>query len=144
VSECQICARETAVDEPPGGWVLRTEWWSACVAEGYEAPGWLFLQTIRHTEGPMGMVNDEAGELGLNIAQLSSAIQAVTDAEKVYVLAYGERFAHFHVVLIPRMPFAPPELVGPGLFTRVDDLIDVAEAATTATAVRDVLTQDEP
>ncbi|MEY2568119.1 MAG: hypothetical protein QOE35_2648 [Actinomycetota bacterium] len=144
MDDCQICARETAADEPPGGWVLRTERWSACVAEGYEAPGWLFLQTIRHTEGPMGMDSEEAGELGLDIAHLTSAIQAVTDAEKVYVLAYGERFPHFHLVLIPRMPFAPPELMGPGLFTRVDDIIDVAEAAATAAAIRDVLAEDEP
>jgi diadenosine tetraphosphate (Ap4A) HIT family hydrolase len=124
--------------------VLRTELWSACVAEGYEVPGWLFLQTRRHVEGPMSMNSEEAGELGLNIAHLTAAIQAVTDAEKVYVLAYGERFPHFHVVLLPRGPYAPPELMGPGLFTRVDELLDAGEAASTAAAVRDALDPDEP
>jgi diadenosine tetraphosphate (Ap4A) HIT family hydrolase len=124
--------------------VLRTELWSACVAEGYEVPGWLFLQTRRHVEGPMSMNSEEAGELGLNIAHLTAAIQAVTDAEKVYVLAYGERFPHFHVVLLPRRPYAPPELMGPGLFTRVDELLDGREAATTAAAVREALDPDEP
>ena len=145
MSDCQICARETAATEPPGGWVLRTDLWSACVAEGYEAPGWLFLQTLRHVEGPTGMGSEEAAELGLNIAHLAGAIQAVTDAEKVYVLAYGERFPHFHMVLLPRHPFAPPELTGPGLFTKADELVDVAEAARVAAAVRDALgVRDDP
>ena len=139
VSDCQICARELADTEPVGGWVLRTDLWSACVAEGYEAPGWLFLQTRRHVEGPMGMNGEEAGELGLNVAHLSGAIQGVTGAEKVYVLAYGERFPHFHMVLLPRLPFAPPELTGPGLFTKADELADPAEAARVAAAVRDAL-----
>jgi hypothetical protein len=115
------------------------------VAEGYEAPGWLFLQTLRHTEGPMGMDSQEAGELGLDIAHLSGAIQTVTGAEKVYVLAYGERFPHFHLVLIPRLPLASPELKGPGLFTRVEDLVDLEAAARVAGAVRDALgRRDEP
>lgn len=145
MDDCPICARELSAEEPPGGWVLRTDLWSACVAEGYEAPGWLFLQTRRHTEGPMGMDDTEAAEFGRNVAALSAAIQGVTEAEKVYVLAYGERFPHFHVVLIPRAPFAPPDLKGPGLFTQVDDLIDVREAAKTAAAIREVLdTSDHP
>ena len=125
--------------------MLRTDLWSACVAEGYEAPGWLFLQTLRHVEGPMGMNSEEAGELGLNIAHLSGAIRAATGADKIYVLAYGERFPHFHVVLLPRMPFAPPGLMGPGLFTKVDELVDEAEAARVAAAVRDALgATDQP
>ncbi|MEY2477686.1 MAG: hypothetical protein QOG87_3001 [Actinomycetota bacterium] len=139
MSECQICTRETAPTEPPGGWVLRTDLWSACVAEGYAAPGWLFLQTRRHVEGPMAMNSEEAGELGLDVAHLSGAIKAVTGAEKIYVLAYGERFPHFHMVLLPRMPYAPPELTGPGLFTKVDELADGDEAARIATAVREAL-----
>jgi diadenosine tetraphosphate (Ap4A) HIT family hydrolase len=142
---CVICDRETAASEPPGGWVLRSDRWSACVAEGFEAPGWLFLQTLRHTEGPMTMDNEEAGELGLNVAHLSGAIQAVTGAEKVYVVAYGERFPHFHLCLFPRMPFAPPEHTGPGLFTKVADLVDVDESARVARAIREALgTRDQP
>ena len=137
--ECVICDRETAGTEPPGGWVLRSDRWSACVAAGFEAPGWLFLQTLRHTEGPMGMDNEEAGELGINVAQLTGAIQAVTGAEKVYVVAYGERFPHFHLCLFPRLPYAPPELMGPGLFAKVSELIDVDEAARVAGAVREAL-----
>ena len=125
--------------------MLRTDLWSACVAEGYAAPGWLFLQTRRHVEGPMGMNSEEAGELGLHLTHLTEAIRAVTGAEKVYVLAYGERFPHFHLVLLPRLPFAPPDLMGPGLFTKVDELVDDVEAARVAAAVRDALgARDEP
>lgn len=93
----------------------------------------------------MGMDTEEAGELGINVAQLTGAIQAATGAEKVYVVAYGERFPHFHVCLFPRMPFAPPDQTGPGLFTKVAELVDVEEAARVAGAVRDALgTRDQP
>ncbi|MDQ3757334.1 MAG: hypothetical protein M3394_05760, partial [Actinomycetota bacterium] len=97
MSSCVICERETTDEEPAGGWVLRTDLWSACVAPGFEVPGWLFLELRRHAEGPMGMEDAEAGELGVLLARLSAAAQAATGAERVYALAYGELFAHFHM-----------------------------------------------
>ena len=80
---CEICEREGSEQEPVGGWVLRTERWSACVAPGFEVPGWLFLELRRHAEGPMGMDQAEAAELGPLLARLTGAIQAATGAERV-------------------------------------------------------------
>ena len=129
---CQICERETSEDEPLGGWVLRTELWSACVADGFEAPGWLFLELRRHVEGPMAMDGAEASELGALLVQLTAGIERATQAEKVYVLAFGELFPHFHLLLAPRMPFAPTEHTGPNLLLNREDLIDRDAAAETA------------
>ena len=141
---CQICERETSEDEPLGGWVLRTEHWSACVADGFEVPGWLFLELRRHAEGPMAMDGPEASELGPLLVQLTAGIERATQAEKVYVLAFGEMFPHFHLLLLPRMPFAPPELTGPSLFLQREQLIDREAAAEVALHVcRSVTTQPD-
>ena len=129
---CEICEREGSEQEPVGGWVLRTERWSACVAPGFEVPGWLFLELRRHAEGPMGMDQAEAAELGPLLARLTGAIQAATGAERVYVVAYGELFPHFHLALLPRLPFAPPDQVGPTLFLRRAELADPEAAAEMA------------
>ena len=83
----------------------------------------------------MGMNESEADELGDLLVRLTGAIEAVTGAEKVYVVAYGELFPHWHLLLSPRLPFAPPELTGPGLFLHRDELIDVDAAADMALAV---------
>ncbi len=130
-----ICAREASDEEPLGGWVLRTDLWSACVAEGFEVPGWLFLELRRHAEGPMGMDDTEAAELGVLLRRLSAGVESATGAERVYVVAYGELFPHFHVVLMPRLPFAPDDERGPGLFLKRDELADPVAAAETATRV---------
>lgn len=135
MSSCVICARESADEEPPGGWVLRTDLWSACVAPDFEVPGWLFLELRRHADGPMGMDDAEAGEMGVLLSRLTAGIQAVTGAEKVYVVAYGELFSHFHLLLMPRMPSAPDDERGPALFGKRVELLDPPAAYETAARV---------
>ena len=135
MSSCVICEWESADEEPPGGWVLRTDLWSACVAPDFEVPGWLFLELRRHAEGPTALTPEEASELGPLIVDVSTAVQAATGAERVYLLAFGELFPHFHVLVAPRMPMAPPEHTGPHLFLNRGDLIDHHRAADTALAV---------
>lgn len=135
MADCELCRLEASTEEPPGGWVLRTDLWSVCVAPGFEAPGWLFLQLRRHAEGPMGMDDAEAAELGPLVARVSAGIQAATGAERVYLLALGETFPHFHVLLLPRMPFAPDEEKGVALFAKRAELCDPPAAAETAARV---------
>lgn len=132
VERCEICEREASPEEPLGGWVLRTPGWSACVAPGFEVPGWLFLELRRHAEGPMAMNEAEAAELGPLLVRVSGAILAATVAERVYVLAFGELFPHFHLLLLPRLPFAPADQVGPSLFLKRAELADPPAAARTA------------
>ena len=53
----------------------------------------------------------------------------------MYLLAFGELFPHFHVLLAPRMPMAPAEHTGPHLFLNRAELVDRERAAETAVAV---------
>lgn len=126
---------ESADVERPGGWGLRTDLWSACVAPGVEVPGWLFLELGRHAEGPSGMDDAEGAELGGLVRDITAAIQAATGAERVQVLAYGEMFPHLHLVLVPRMPFAPDDEQDPLLFTRRAELADPPKAGETAVRI---------
>lgn len=135
MGNCELCRRESSEEEPPGGWVLRSDLWSAGIGPGFEVPGWLFLQLRRHAEGPMGMDDAEAAELGPLLSRLSAGIQAATGAERVYTVAFGEVYPHFHMLLLPRMPFAPAEETGPALLLRRAELCDPAAAAETATQV---------
>ena len=135
MASCEICERESADEEPAGGWVLRTDLWSVCVGPGFEVPGWLFVELRRHVDGPMGMDDAEAAELGGLIRDLTVAIQSATGAERVYLMAYGEMYPHFHVLLAPRMPFAPDDEKGPALFGKRGELADPAAAYETATRI---------
>lgn len=135
MATCELCDRESSDEEPAGGWVLRTDRWSAYVAPGFEVPGWLFLELRRHAEGPMAMDDAEAADFGGLVRDLSAAIQAATGAERVYVLAFGELYPHFHVVLAPRMPFAPDDEKGLALFARRAELADPPAAYEAAVRV---------
>ena len=135
MADCELCRRESSDEEPPGGWVLRTDLWSVGIGPGFEVPGWLFVELRRHAEGPMGMDDAEAAELGPLLARVSAGIQAATGAERVYVVAFGELFPHFHVLLLPRMPFAPDDEKGPALFAKRAELCDPQAAVETATQV---------
>lgn len=116
--------------------MLRTDGWSVCIAAGFEAPGWFFLELRRHAEGPMAMSDAEAAEMGPLVRRLTNAIQSATGAERVYVMAFGELFPHFHLLLAPRMTGDPPEVRGPGLFAHRGDLIDVDAAVEVAERIR--------
>ena len=140
---CTICDLETSASEPLGGWVVRTEKWSACVAPGFEVPGWLFLQLRRHGEGAWSMDAAEAAEFGVLVAQLSAAIRVATGAERVYLAAYGELFPHFHVLLHPRLPGAPEAERGPSLFAHRERLVALDEAGVMAGAIREALATSE-
>lgn len=129
---CEICQREAAHEEPLGGWILRTEHWSACVASGFEVPGWLFLELRCHVEGPMALDEAAAAEMGPLLVRITGAIQTATGAERVYVVAFGELHPHFHLALLPRMPFAPDDERGPALFLKRAELVDPKAAADMA------------
>jgi diadenosine tetraphosphate (Ap4A) HIT family hydrolase len=136
---CEVCARETAAGEPLGGWVYRDAHWSACVAEGFEVPGWVFLELRRHAEGPWGMDDAEAGSFGVALSAVAAAVRTATGAERVYVLAFGELFPHWHVVLVPRPPGAGPDEKGTRLWDRRAELVDRDAAAAMAAAIREAL-----
>ena len=129
--DCPIC-------EWLGGdveWVHRDDMFAAGVFPGFDVPGWLFLALRRHAEGPMGMGPGEAAAFGPVLVDLTARLQRVTGAERVYVVAYGELFPHWHCLLSPRGADVPPEQRGPSLFLRRAELVDPDAAAEVARQV---------
>jgi diadenosine tetraphosphate (Ap4A) HIT family hydrolase len=97
--DCAIC---NLVSGAAGTPVFSDDHWVLGMLEGLEAPGWLVLAQRRHGIGAVGMTDAEAISLGPVLKLATTAIEEVTGAERVYVVAYGENSPHWHLLLIPR------------------------------------------
>lgn len=139
VDDCPICARATGgasavVD------IADLGDWTVCVPEGFEVPGWVFLELrSRHTEGLWSLSDEEAAQFGLLVRTISGAIREVTGADRVYLVAFGEMFPHFHVLLIPRLPDSAH--TSTALFEARQSLRDVDAARSTALELAEALAQ---
>ncbi|MFJ1604689.1 hypothetical protein ACIOHS_15190 [Streptomyces sp. NPDC088253] len=98
---CLLCARAVALPDADPGWLLRTGHWGVSTHPALPAPGWVAVQTLRHTEGLAGLDGAEAAELGPLLARLSAAVTRVTGSERVYTYSLGEGSPHTHVLLGP-------------------------------------------
>jgi len=91
-------------------------------------PGWVAVQTLRHTEGLAELDGAEAAELGPLLARLSAAVTRVTGSERVYTYSLGEGCPHTHVLLGPPQRDLRGSAFITGLLHRDESLVD--EAAT--------------
>ncbi len=123
----------------PGGWLFADSRWVVGVLEGLEVPGWVVLVARRHAIGVVGLAEDELASLGPVLARVSAAIQKVTEAEKVYFASFGERFPHFHVLLMSRPGSLPPQHRGAQLQPNAAIYRDVSGASKAANGIRQVL-----
>jgi diadenosine tetraphosphate (Ap4A) HIT family hydrolase len=74
-----------------------------------EVPGWTIAYLRRHARGLSDMTAEELRTLGPTLAATARAIEAATDAERVYSMLFGENVPHVHFVLAPRGKNIPPE-----------------------------------
>ncbi len=125
--------------EPPGGWLLDDQYFVMGVAPDFEVPGWYFLAMRRHGEGPMSMSPAEAGAYGPTLVSCTAAVKEATGAERVYVIAYGELYPHWHCLISPRGADIPAELRGPALFSGRSQLIDIQLSIEVAEITRKIL-----
>jgi len=88
-------------------------------------PGILVIEPLRHISGPEDLTDREARALGVQLARLSKALMACTDAEHVYIFRFGHHVPHLHIFLVPRYPGTPREYWG----VRVDEWPDGPRAA---------------
>lgn len=109
------------------------------IAPDFEVPGWYFLAMRRHGEGPMSMSPDEAGAYGPILVSCTSAVKEATGAERVYVIAYGELYPHWHCLISPRSAEIPAGLRGPALFSGRSQLIDVQRSIEVSEVTRKIL-----
>jgi diadenosine tetraphosphate (Ap4A) HIT family hydrolase len=140
--ECVLCRRARTLDHPD--LLLRGEQWLASRHPTMLAPGWIAVQTVRHTEGLSQLDSAEAAELGPLLSRLSAAITRVTGSERVYTYSLGEGCPHTHILL------GPPrrELRGAAFITallrRDDSLADEKAAIDVAGELADELAGRAP
>jgi diadenosine tetraphosphate (Ap4A) HIT family hydrolase len=102
-----IC--EFAASPPQDGWVYEDDFWVSGILEGLEVPGWLVLGLRRHVIEIEQLTDEELASLGVVVGELSRAIRIASDAERIYMLVYGENAPHFHVLLAARTQEIPAE-----------------------------------
>ncbi|MDQ1695284.1 MAG: hypothetical protein QOJ03_637 [Frankiaceae bacterium] len=133
---CAICDVAARVDADV---VHRTSLFTVAPAT-VKVPGWFLLWTNRHDAAGLWDVSDaEAEEFGRLVRDLSRAARACTDAERTYVITFGEHALHFHAMVLARTRDMPPASRGPALLSRGPDFADEERAAAVAAQVRELL-----
>ena len=119
MAECYICEITAQGDDAPT-WqrIYVDEHWRVAHAFDTSLPGWLVLVPKRHIESLSDMTPEEAQGFGPLVRALSAALEAVTGATKAYLAFFAESplHRHVHVHIVPRMPGAEADRVGPGVF----------------------------
>ena len=71
--------------------------------------------------------------------RLSAVARAEADAERVYMVGFGEQWQHFHFMLLSRPVTIPQHLRGAALFEGAPELADRDEALRVASRMRKTL-----
>ena len=137
---CELCSLE-AGGGPEGGWVYQDDNWSVGMSKGLEVPGWLTGQIRRHAVGTAALSQPEQDSLGPLLTRLTAAITHVTAAEKVYIVAFGEAFPHWHFLLMARGAEVESAHRGAALMLHREQYVDRAAAIATADQIRQVLSR---
>jgi diadenosine tetraphosphate (Ap4A) HIT family hydrolase len=137
---CVLCERACRLDADDPGWLLRSDRWAVSVHPAVAVPGWVAIQTVRHTEGLADLNAAEAADLGPLLYQVSQAVTQVTGSRRVYTYSLGEGCPHTHILLGPPGAGLRGSAFIGALFNRDESLVDEAAAKSTATALADELT----
>jgi diadenosine tetraphosphate (Ap4A) HIT family hydrolase len=129
---CVLCDRARALDADDPGWILRTVRWAVSIHPSMPVPGWVAVQTVRHTEGLADLDPAEAAELGPLLSRLSRAVTQVTGSQKVYTYSLGEGCAHTHILVGPPTQKLRGAAFIAALLGRNESLVDPVAADHTA------------
>jgi len=64
------------------------------------------------------------------------AARTEAGAERVYLMGFGEKWQHFHFMLLSRPVTVPEHLRGPGLLEKAPELADRQEALRLGSSIR--------
>jgi|GEM_PF-4972654 len=137
---CALCDRARALDSG-GGWLWQTAHWGISPHPALAVPGWVAVQTIRHTEGLSSLNSSEAQALGPVLSRVAAALTTATAATHIYTYSLGERSPHTHILMGPPVGEARGGEFLDQLFRRDQALVDQPAADRTAAAIGAVLTQ---
>ena len=136
-ASCKVCA--FVQSSPPGGWYLDEPLWRVGPHMASEVPGWTVAYLRRHAAGLSDMTPDELSTLGPTLGATARAIEASTDAQRVYSMLFGENVPHVHFVLAPRGKDVPPEHRSSALHVNQRLYADRVAAAEVGARIRDAL-----
>jgi diadenosine tetraphosphate (Ap4A) HIT family hydrolase len=129
---CVLCVRADALDAAEAGWLLRTECWGVSMYPSAAVPGWVAVQTTRHTEGLKDLNHPEAAELGPLLSRVSAAVTLVTGSEHVYTYSLGEACPHTHILVGPPQRELRGKAFIAALLDRDKSVVDQATTDLTA------------
>lgn len=115
---CELISRRDANKAPLWDCIYRTRFWDVVHHNNTVLSGWLVLVIRRHIGAIEELTNEEAGEMGVLLHQVSLALKETTGCIKTYVVQFAERPEHQHVHfhIIPRMVNQPENRLGTGVF----------------------------
>ncbi len=119
--------------------VFRDELWAAEVLPGYEVPGWVVLRARRHAERITGLSDEELGSFGHRARDLVAAVTEVNRSPATYLLAFGENYPHFHVLVVPRGDDVPDDRRAGDILKLGQERTDPVAAAAMVPALRAAL-----
>jgi diadenosine tetraphosphate (Ap4A) HIT family hydrolase len=143
---CRVC-RFNAGEDPDGGetvfendlWLLRQR--------GRGVPGWMVLQTQRHSPGIAYFNEAEAANLGLALRHFEKTLEAITGAKRIYTANLGEMSNHFHAHIVPLYDKMPLDAISWKVFElhRTPSVVpDAVEVARVSKAYRAAMIENPP
>jgi diadenosine tetraphosphate (Ap4A) HIT family hydrolase len=129
---CVLCDRAAGLDTVDPGWLLRTDCWGVSLHPAMPVPGWVAVQTSRHTEGLADLNRCEAEELGPLLSAVCEAVTRVTGSERVYTYSLGEGCPHTHILVGPPSAGLRGGAFIAALLSRDQSLVDQVTAEQTA------------
>jgi histidine triad (HIT) family protein len=114
VSDCLICDQVGSIDELPGGALVDND-----LVVAYHLPpidrfprqylGRVLLVTRRHVDHLGDLTDDEAAAVGRGSRVVAAGMRRLEDVSRVHVAVIGLHVPHFHLHLITRYEWAPPD-----------------------------------
>lgn len=118
MNECLPC-RNNAVEPallPSRERVYDDGLWRVAHAVNSALPGWMVVVARRHVTSLSALTPPEADAIGPLLRTLSSALEAVLEAQKAYVIFLAEAVTHVHIHVIPRPADLAPDRRGTDIF----------------------------
>jgi diadenosine tetraphosphate (Ap4A) HIT family hydrolase len=104
---CQLVAEpDELVVYEDALWLVRP------IGRPWGLPGWMLMIAKRHVAGIAHFDEREAASLGPTMRRLTSTLEQVSGALRIYTAALGESQPHFHAHLVPRYAEMPRDAKG--------------------------------
>ncbi|MFG1794869.1 HIT family protein [Nocardia sp. NPDC049149] len=115
-SECAICAKHRGVGALVGPVVFEDDLVVVThrpLANNTPVPGYLFVETRRHTPSVSTLTDAEASAVGWAVTRAARAIQHELAPEFVFSAVTGRSVVHFHQHVFARPLGTPPAIPWP-------------------------------